>query len=978
MSAERWFRGERDALERPVDWQELADEYGIPARDAAELYDQAVRQARYHPGQLEAIYRELLADVGPIWRPAPGKVTRSSRLFAGMTGTGGRSADRPPTPGKVSRSSSIGMRGDDGIPAPAVAGIRPPGPGSEIPYRAEMEAAFGRSFGNVVAYTGAEEACDGLEARAYAVGETVVFSSASPDRKTVAHELTHVLQHRAARASSHARTAAVSRPGDATEREADQIAGQVAAGQLVRQPISPTAAAVHRETSDPNQVFEFTVDNEWRDVKLKLLFKGSRKDPGAVSGQANIGDDMRIEHSAGENKASLKRAGGKWTGQLASALLRADVSHDKMHVPGFEQLKIMVNTKLLETKVANLLGKGLDLDLLTIAASVEGEISGFVATHAPELAAKVGDCEVQVSGRAEVALGAEELARFAQMVRSSREMTEATKEIKRTEKRLGRLLEKQEKLNKLSKRRTGGARKRIAGKLEKGREAIAAAQKRIIGSGNAHKRAAMAFKKAASGMKSGFAKLAEKALVKQTSRILVKIAAKLIPGLNVVSFVSDLVEISRAIHDLAMKEGQREGGGHREEGRPTDEGSEAADGGGEDSPDAGPDEADPVAGLREADAGDAGAGDVDASEGDAGGVDASEGDAGGVDGAVAPVELHPGAQAMFEMVEEAGGVSLDEDTRETLNDLVPRDLTAAELEQLRERLAAAPRKPGSDAFATLGAIRDAIKRVREGEPRSRLVIDGEEYRQTPDGEVEPAPDKASAKKREGPSKADGNEKDSKGEDSGGGAGEKQEKSTIDDSQLLRPAPADMREGARWDAEAGKLTLDEKWLERVKRLRPPSSKGGVGRATSFVIASQRDVGVSGQPLIEYTVAITVEIDVKGQRATHTEHYTFFYDPKSGDHSREQAAHDLIAAFHTVLEFGEGGSVAIKGDGLYQRETLEFLVEHAARHEVLDVAVVRVKFTRTPPGFKVRTEDGWLTPSRDTVVAVRIPPPATRSR
>jgi hypothetical protein len=88
------------------------------------------------------------------------------------------------------------------------------------------------------------------------------------------------------------------------------------------------------------------------------------------------------------------------------------------------------------------------------------------------------------------------------------------------------------------------------------------------------------------------------------------------------------------------------------------------------------------------------------------------------------------------------------------------------------------------------------------------------------------------------------------------------------------------------------------LGRVKRKRPPSSRGGTARVTSFVIASQRDVGVSGQPFIEYTVAITV---------------------------------------------------------------------------------VRVQFTRAPPGFKVRTGGGqWLTPSQDTPVAVHIPPPAERSR
>lgn len=71
------------------------------------------------------------------------------------------------------------------------------GQAQEVPHRAEMEQSFGTSFAGVKAYTDAPaaKASKDLGAHAYAVGDQVAFGSASPDKATVAHELTHVLQH---------------------------------------------------------------------------------------------------------------------------------------------------------------------------------------------------------------------------------------------------------------------------------------------------------------------------------------------------------------------------------------------------------------------------------------------------------------------------------------------------------------------------------------------------------------------------------------------------------------------------------------------------------------------------------------------------------------------------------------------------------------------------------------------------------------
>lgn len=93
---------------------------------------------------------------------------------------------------------------------------------AEIPYRAEMESRFGADFSSVQAFAG--RGLDELGALAATRGEQVVFSSGSPDRQTVAHELTHVLQSRQGMASGGK---AMSDPGDASEHEARSVAASL-------------------------------------------------------------------------------------------------------------------------------------------------------------------------------------------------------------------------------------------------------------------------------------------------------------------------------------------------------------------------------------------------------------------------------------------------------------------------------------------------------------------------------------------------------------------------------------------------------------------------------------------------------------------------------------------------------------------------------------------------------------------------------
>jgi len=107
------------------------------------------------------------------------------------------------------------------------------GGGSEIPYRSEMEGAFGEDFGGVSSHVGQRDAMDSLGAHAAASGESVAFGSATPDKHTVAHELTHVVQHRRGSAGMFG-SGGLTDPSDASEVEAERVAGAVVAGERVQ------------------------------------------------------------------------------------------------------------------------------------------------------------------------------------------------------------------------------------------------------------------------------------------------------------------------------------------------------------------------------------------------------------------------------------------------------------------------------------------------------------------------------------------------------------------------------------------------------------------------------------------------------------------------------------------------------------------------------------------------------------------------
>ncbi len=147
-------------------------------------------------------------------RPDIDRRTDSSRLGRGTSrGRGTRQllTDSTPSPGRNDiATNDVGEPGgclSHHFGRSSIFPSRLPYPGTEltstsglpnepVPYRAEMERHFDSDFSRATVLRGAAELLEPFSARAAAWPETVAFSSMSPSRHVVAHELADILQYR--------------------------------------------------------------------------------------------------------------------------------------------------------------------------------------------------------------------------------------------------------------------------------------------------------------------------------------------------------------------------------------------------------------------------------------------------------------------------------------------------------------------------------------------------------------------------------------------------------------------------------------------------------------------------------------------------------------------------------------------------------------------------------------------------------------
>jgi hypothetical protein len=129
--------------------------------------------------------------------------------------------------------------------------------------RTDMEARFGEDFSSVRVHTDdrAGASATAVGASAYTVGDDVVFGAGAFDpagdagRRTIAHELTHVVQQRRGPVEGTPAPGGiqVSDPGDRFEREAESVASEVlrapapATEAIDAAPAADAAAPVQRQ-----------------------------------------------------------------------------------------------------------------------------------------------------------------------------------------------------------------------------------------------------------------------------------------------------------------------------------------------------------------------------------------------------------------------------------------------------------------------------------------------------------------------------------------------------------------------------------------------------------------------------------------------------------------------------------------------------------------------------------------------------------
>src|SRR5262245_5522809 len=98
---------------------------------------------------------------------------------------------------------------------------------STLPYRDQMEQAFGQDFSSVQVQTGQQQ-LGGIGATGAARGETVSFADGNPTPWLVAHELAHVVQHRGG--SGNVKPGTIAKADSTPELEANRVADRVAGG----------------------------------------------------------------------------------------------------------------------------------------------------------------------------------------------------------------------------------------------------------------------------------------------------------------------------------------------------------------------------------------------------------------------------------------------------------------------------------------------------------------------------------------------------------------------------------------------------------------------------------------------------------------------------------------------------------------------------------------------------------------------------
>jgi hypothetical protein len=158
------------------------------------------------------------------------------------------------------------------------------GGGAALPAttRSSMEAALGADFGGVRVHTDGAAAASArsVQAHAYTVGNDVVLGDGvdpgtAAGQRTLAHELTHVVQQRAGEVDGTAAGGGirVSDPGDRFEQEAERVADSVTSGRAAEGPAATPTSGLQRDSTG-----EGAADPEEEPIQAQSLQRETAED----------------------------------------------------------------------------------------------------------------------------------------------------------------------------------------------------------------------------------------------------------------------------------------------------------------------------------------------------------------------------------------------------------------------------------------------------------------------------------------------------------------------------------------------------------------------------------------------------------------------------------------------------------------------------------------------------------------------------
>jgi hypothetical protein len=270
---------------------------------------------------------EPLATHAPTPEPTP-----TSRLLALQGAAGNATVSRLLAPA----GPDDALAGEPGSGTEPAAVIANGGSSLDPALRADMEGALGADLSTVRVHDGTQASASAraLGAHAYTVGEDIVLGEGGPDRRTMAHELAHVVQQRAGAVDGTPTGAgfSVSSPDDRFERAAAATADTILGGGTaalaggLASAVAGSASAQRQTDEDEDEKVQTLADeretptaqrqtDEDEDEKVQMLVTAPVTHAGvAVVGQLSV---QRDDDGSGDGGA-VALAGGQGGGGKGS------------------------------------------------------------------------------------------------------------------------------------------------------------------------------------------------------------------------------------------------------------------------------------------------------------------------------------------------------------------------------------------------------------------------------------------------------------------------------------------------------------------------------------------------------------------------------------------------------------------------------------------------------------------------------------